>query len=127
MRSHRALPSSRPRSTSTRTTRLGALTNAVSSRARGAAEARRPPSLPDAHEESGEGRAEGGEQGAHEPLLLRLPLPLLPAELEVAGHQLREPEEPMASGIMEVLPVQPNGRGDAQRCALPHPRSPTES
>ena len=39
MRSHRALPSSRPRSTSTRTTRLGALTNAVSSRARGAAEA----------------------------------------------------------------------------------------
>ena len=39
MRSYRALPSSRPRSTSTRTTRLGALTDALSSRARGAAEA----------------------------------------------------------------------------------------
>ena len=24
----------------------------------------------------------------------------------------------MASGIMEVLPVEPDGRGDAQRCAL---------
>ena len=40
MRSHRALPSSRPRSTSTRTTRLGALTKSVSSGARGGAEAR---------------------------------------------------------------------------------------
>ncbi len=39
MRFHRALPSSRPRSTSTRTTRLGALTKPVSSGARDGAEA----------------------------------------------------------------------------------------
>ena len=38
MHSHRDLPSSRPRSTSTRTTRLGALTNSVSSGARGGEE-----------------------------------------------------------------------------------------
>ena len=39
MHSHRDLPSSRPRSTSTRTTRLGALTKSVSFGARGGAEA----------------------------------------------------------------------------------------
>ena len=38
MHSHRDLPSSRPRSTSTRTTRLGAQTNSVSSGARGGEE-----------------------------------------------------------------------------------------
>ena len=66
----------------------------------------------------GEGWAEGGEQGVHEPLLHLLPTPLLPAELEVAGDQLREPEEPMAAGVLEVLPVQPDRRGDAERRLL---------